>query len=62
MVVFHSILASVMGFHYLIFEGRTVENRKKLMLVQIMNSAGTNKENIVLVFSMIVLSYELYLQ
>ena len=36
-----------MGLHYLTFMGRNLENKKKLMLVQITNSASMNSKNIV---------------
>ena len=36
-----------MGLHYLTFMGRNLKNRKKLMLVHIMNSVSLNSKNIV---------------
>ena len=36
-----------MGLHYLIFMWRNLENKKKLTLVQIMNSVGMNSKNII---------------
>ena len=36
-----------MGLHYLTFTGRNLENKKKLTLVWIINSAGLDSENIV---------------
>ena len=36
-----------MGIHYLTFMGRNLENKKKFMLVQIMNNAVMNNMNIV---------------
>ena len=35
-----------MGLHYLTFVGRNLENRKNLIMVQIMNSASFNSKNI----------------
>ena len=46
MVVFHSILAHDMDVQYLIFMGRNLENKKKLMPLQIMNIAGMKSKNI----------------
>ena len=40
-------LASNMGIHYLIFIGRNLEKRKKLMPIRIMKSVGLNSKNIV---------------
>ena len=34
-----------MGIHSLTFMGRNLENRKKPMLVQIMNDAGMSSQN-----------------
>ena len=45
MVVFH--LAIDMGLRYLTLMRRNLENKKKLMPVRIMNSAGMNSKNIV---------------
>jgi len=36
-----------MGLHYLTFMGRNLENRKKLMFIQIMENAFMNLMNIV---------------
>ena len=36
-----------MGLHFLIFMWRNLENKKKLTLVQIMNSVGMNSKNII---------------
>lgn len=47
MVVFRSIFSIGMGLHYLTFIGRNVENRKKVMLVQINSTAIMNSKNIV---------------
>jgi hypothetical protein len=35
-----------MGLHYLTFTGRNLENKKKLTLVQIMNSVGMKSMSI----------------
>jgi hypothetical protein len=48
MVLFHSIFSMVdMGLHYLTFMGRNLRNKKKLMSVQIMNTADVNNKNVV---------------
>ena len=49
MVVFTLYLAYDMDLHYLTFMGRNLENKKRLMLMQIMNNVGMNSENIVIV-------------
>lgn len=38
-----------MGLYYLTFMGRNLENRKNVMLVQIMNSVGVNGNIIIVV-------------
>ena len=42
-----------MGLHYLTFMGRNLRDRKKLMLVQMMNSVNMNTKNSVNSVSMV---------
>jgi hypothetical protein len=47
MIVFHFVLASDMGLHYLTFMERNLENKKELTLIWIMNCVNMIIRNIV---------------